>query len=100
MKIPRAKAPKLASQNPPGMVTVVLAYPPPRSTATGLVAEAQPQAPPATSTVSRTQRLDADAGHAHRSLVEVADQLRLDELLAEGRVARAGGVGARRWPLP
>ena len=53
MKMPRRKAPKLASQNPPGMVTVVLAYPLPRSTPTGSVALAHPQAPPATSTTNR-----------------------------------------------
>jgi hypothetical protein len=35
MKMPTKSAPKLASQNPPGMVTVVLAYPLPRSTGVG-----------------------------------------------------------------
>ena len=53
MKMPRNRAAKLASQNPPGMVTVVLAYPAPRSTAVGWTAAAHPQAPPATSTTSR-----------------------------------------------
>ena len=55
--MPSRKAPKLASQNPPGIVTVVLAYPVPMSTAIGSAADAHPQAPPATSTTSSTSVL-------------------------------------------
>lgn len=57
MKMPRKNAAKLASQNPPGMVTVVLAYPPPRSTPTGVTDAAHPHAPPAISTISRIRVL-------------------------------------------
>src|SRR5262245_19664692 len=51
------KAAKLASQKPPGMVTVVLAYPCPTSVPTGVVADAHPHAPPAMTTASRSSVL-------------------------------------------
>src|SRR4051794_14370122 len=57
MKIARNRAPKLASQKPPGIVTVVFANPLPMSVAIGLVADDQPQAPPPTSTASSTSVL-------------------------------------------
>ncbi len=55
--MPSRKAPKLASQNPPGIVTVVLAYPLPMSSAIGSTAEAHPQTPPAINTSNSTSVL-------------------------------------------
>lgn len=48
---------KLASQKPPGIVTVVFPNPPPMSSATGVVADAQPQAPPPARTMSKSSVL-------------------------------------------
>ncbi len=57
MAMPRKKAPKLANQKPPGIVTVVSAYPEPSSAGTSSVADAHPNAPPTTTNPNSTSVL-------------------------------------------
>ena len=77
-----------ASQKPPGIVTVVLPYPPPRSAGMGCVADDQPQDPPATRNTNSTKVFNAVPATYGLDVLAGGDEVFARDLLAQRRIAR------------